>query len=134
MKLNSVEWWKAVGKACEKDEAYLRYLKECTNPMTLKLKVALSDDKPIMATFENGRMVDVHEAGPGEECKVGVVNCTLDLFTRIVKGEVGMVYACTHKMFGMEGMVSLMQFGRPFMQMFESVAKTVPCEEIAGKS
>jgi hypothetical protein len=87
-KLNSLEWWKAVAEAAQKDERYIQYCKELGRPLTLKFKIEVVDDKSILFTFENGRVVDIHEALPGEESDLGV-KVTKDILSRIVKENMG---------------------------------------------
>jgi putative sterol carrier protein len=126
-KLNSLEWWKAVAEAAQKDERYIQYCKELGRPLTLKFKIEVVDDKSILFTFENGRVVDIHEALPGEESDLGV-KVTKDILSRIVKGEYGLTYAATNKLLEVKGFVTLMQHAKPLIQMFEKVSRTIPCE------
>jgi putative sterol carrier protein len=126
-KLNSLEWWKAVAEAAQKDERYIQYCKELGRPLTLKFKIEVVDDKSILFTFENGRVVDIHEALPGEESDLGV-KVTKDILSRIVKGEYGLTYAATNKLLEVKGFVTLMQYAKPLIQMFEKVSRTIPCE------
>jgi len=127
IKFNTLEYWKAVAEACNKDETYLRYCKETTKPLNIALKVCQDNEKCFIIKFDNGKIVDVHEARPNEKADA-VATMSYDAMVRQHKGEKDMMYFLSHGQAKLDGMMTFLTFAKPISQMMEVVAPKIPVE------
>ena len=126
-KFNTLEYWKAVAEACNKDETYLQYCKECTKPLNITLKLCQDNEKCFTIKFDNGKIVDVHESKPDEKADA-VAAMSYDVMVKQHKGEKDMMYFLSHGQAKLEGMMTFLTFAKPISQMMEVVAPKIPVE------
>ena len=127
IKFNTLEYWKAVAEACNKDETYLQYCKESTKPLNITLKLCQDNGKCFTMKFDNGKIVDVHESKPNEKADASAT-MSYEAMVKQHKGEKDMMYFLSHGQAKLEGMMTFLTFAKPISQMMEVVAPKIPVD------
>jgi hypothetical protein len=127
IKFNTLEYWKAVADACNKDETYIQYCKETNRPLNIALKLCQDNAKCFIIKFDNGKIADVHEAKPDEKADAAAT-MSYDAMVTQHKGERDMMYLLSHGQAKLENMMTFLTFAKPISQMMEVVAPKILVE------